>query len=122
MTATIVYFVPMEKLPNRVRAMRKQAGMTLVEVGEALGLTHTHISNIERGVRKLDLDTMEKLARVLRCSVADFLTEDHFPYRNSPLQQVVVDNMAQMDERDQQRIADITTTFVPEPRRDGTND
>lgn len=122
MTATIVYFVPMEKLPNRVRAMRKQAGMTLVEVGEELGLTHTHISNIERGVRKLDLDTMEKLARVLRCSVADFLTEEHFPHRNSPLQQVVVDNMAQMDERDQQRIADITTTFVPEPRRDGTND
>jgi len=122
MTATILYFVPMDKLPNRVRAMRKQAGMTLVEVGEALGLTHTHISNIERGVRKLDLDTMEKLARVLKCTVADFLTDQHFPHRNNPIQQAVVDNMEQMDERDQQRIADISSTFVPEPRHYGTND
>lgn len=122
MTATILYFVPMDKLPNRVREMRKKAGMTLEEVGEKLGLTHTHLSNIERGHRKLDLATMEKLARVLRCSVADFLTDDHFPDRLNYQEQQILDDLRRMDDSDRNRVADIARTFAPEPRRTGTND
>lgn len=115
MSAIILPFIPMDKLPNRVRAMRKNAGMTLVEVADAMGLTHTHISNIERGVRKLDLDTMERLARVLGCSVSDFLTDDHFPGRLSSQEQAVIDSMRRMDMGDRNRVADIASTFAPEP-------
>ena len=114
MTATILYFVPMDKMPNRLRAMRKKAGLTLVEVGERMGLTHTHLSNMERGVRKLDLETMEKLARILDCTVADFLRDDHFPDRLSSQEQAVIDNLRRMEEGDRNRVADIASTFAQE--------
>jgi len=104
----------MDKLPNRLRAMRKQANMTLVQLGEHMGMTHTHLSNMERGVRKLDLETMERLARILNCSVADFLTDDHFPNRLSAQEQSVIDNMRRMESGDRNRVADIASTFAPE--------
>lgn len=115
MTATILYFIPMDKLPNRLRAMRKKAGMTLVQLGEQIGLTHTHLSNMERGHRKLDLETMEKLARILDCSVADFLTEDHFPYRLSAEEAKLIAEVRRMDAGDRHRLADIASAFAPEP-------
>lgn len=114
MPAIILHFIPMDKLPNRLRAMRKQANMTLVQLGERMGMTHTHLSNMERGVRKLDLETMERLARILNCSVADFLTDDHFPNRLSAQEQAVIDNMRRMESGDRNRVADIASTFAPE--------
>ncbi|MET0371716.1 MAG: helix-turn-helix transcriptional regulator [Sphingobium sp.] len=40
-------------LPNNLRKMRRKAGLTLVQLGKHIGLSHAHLSNMERGVRKL---------------------------------------------------------------------
>ncbi|MBT9446094.1 MAG: helix-turn-helix transcriptional regulator [Hyphomonadaceae bacterium] len=46
-------------------AARKDAGFTQVELAEALGKPQNWISNVERGVRRLDVIEFVTLARAL---------------------------------------------------------
>lgn len=114
-TAQIIKFIPMDKLPNRLREHRKAAHLSQEELGERLGLTHTHISNLERGKRKMTLLLMEALARELDIAVVDLLSDEHNPHRLSPQETELLAASRQMDDRDRQRLNDIARTFVPEP-------
>lgn len=68
---------PIDQLPNRVRAYRKRAGMTLAQVAKAMNMTEGHISNIERGDRELTAPVMIRLAGILDCKAADLLAAEH---------------------------------------------
>jgi transcriptional regulator with XRE-family HTH domain len=69
---------------TRIRELRKQAGLTQAELGEAVGLHQTQIGNLENGSRNLTLEWARRIARVLDCSVADLLGEDDNPDRLTP--------------------------------------
>jgi transcriptional regulator with XRE-family HTH domain len=58
----------------RVRSLRDARGLTQAELGEALALTQSNISAIERGGRGVTIHQAVKLARALRVSVDELLT------------------------------------------------
>lgn len=62
---------PMSK--NRVREIRQAHGMTLEKLAEVAGLSHTHLSRIENGKRGLTIPMAEKLAKVMKTSVAEII-------------------------------------------------
>jgi transcriptional regulator with XRE-family HTH domain len=67
----------MQRFGEKLRALRKQHGMTLEELALALGLTtHSHLSNIESGRKKPSLELAIKIADFFKVTV-DQLVRDN---------------------------------------------
>ena len=67
----------MQRFGEKVRALRKQQGMTLKQLAEALGLTtHSHLSNIKTGRKQPSLELTIKIADLFEVTV-DQLVRDN---------------------------------------------
>lgn len=62
------------ELAEKIRLMRKKAGLTQKEVADKLGITYQSYGQYERGVRKPKYESIQRLATVLNCDIAEFLT------------------------------------------------
>jgi transcriptional regulator with XRE-family HTH domain len=62
-------------LVDLVRALRLKAGLTQTEVAERLGVTQSHVSDVERGSRRLDVIELGDLARICGTSLPDVVAE-----------------------------------------------
>lgn len=60
---------------NRLRELRKKAGLTLQEVAEAAGTTNQMVGMLERGERKLTVEWLERFAPILGVKPPDILAE-----------------------------------------------
>ena len=58
---------------NRLKILRKQAGLTQVELAKKAGLSQAHIANIENGKRDIDFGAAIKLARALNIKACELL-------------------------------------------------
>lgn len=58
----------------RVRALRDERGLTQAKLADALGLTQSNVSAMERGDRGLTIHQAVKLARILHVTVDELLT------------------------------------------------
>lgn len=68
---------------NRLRQLRKDAGLTQQQLAERTGFNQDRISNYENGRRPMRLIEMRVLAREIGCSVADLLDDQDNPERLS---------------------------------------
>ena len=59
-----------------LREKRESKGMTTEALGERIGVTGAMIRQIERGSRTLSLVLAAEIAKVLNCSVLDFLDDN----------------------------------------------
>ncbi len=57
------------KIGSRIRIQREYIGLTQEELAEACGLSASFIGHIERGSRKMSLESLYKLASVLACHI-----------------------------------------------------
>lgn len=62
---------------QRIRQLRKQQGISQEELGFRANLHSTHIGMIERGVKNISIETIEKLSGALGISVS-FLFDDKY--------------------------------------------
>lgn len=58
-----------------IKEIRKKRNITQAELAAMIHKTPAAVSRYETGDRKLDLDTAARIARALRCTVEDLLTE-----------------------------------------------
>ena len=64
-----------EALGRRVRMQRKLLGITQEELSERVGVSCSYIGLIERGDRKLSIETLVSLAEALRISCDNLLQD-----------------------------------------------
>lgn len=69
----------MEKQPNRVCELRKMRGLTQTELATLVGTSQSHIANIEKGLRDIDINLLIRLARALRVKAYEILPEEEQP-------------------------------------------
>lgn len=62
-------------LGARLRALRKDAGLTLRDLAEALGISTSAVSQIERGVRRPSVSRLLAIVQVLGRPLADVFDE-----------------------------------------------
>ena len=62
-----------EELVRRLRQVRKDAGLSQIEVAKRLGCRQTFISKMECGGRRIDVAELLLLLRVYEVEPADFL-------------------------------------------------
>ncbi|MDD5999884.1 MAG: helix-turn-helix transcriptional regulator [Lachnospiraceae bacterium] len=55
---------------NRIQTRRKQKGYTQEQMAEALDFSVGFVSQVERGVTKLSLDSLADVAEFLECSIS----------------------------------------------------
>ena len=61
-------------LGKRIQARRKICNFTQENLAEKISVTVGYISQIERGITKVNLDTLSKIAESLNCELSEFLT------------------------------------------------
>jgi ribosome-binding protein aMBF1 (putative translation factor) len=59
---------------QNLREARQQAGLTQLQIAEAAGRERSYISDVERGLHNITMDTMVELAHVVGRDVTDLLT------------------------------------------------
>lgn len=57
----------------RLREIRQARGLTMKELGEAIGVTESAIGLYENGRRKPDYNKLSQIAQVLNCSIDDLV-------------------------------------------------
>jgi transcriptional regulator with XRE-family HTH domain len=62
-----------EWLPTRLRLLRAQQGLTLVQAAEKIGIGRDTLSDLERGRRHPVMPTLSKIARGYSVPVEDLL-------------------------------------------------
>ncbi len=66
--------VDYQTIGRRIKDKRKALHQTQDHLAEALGVSVGYISQIERGVTKVNLDTLSKIATHLSCELSELLT------------------------------------------------
>lgn len=64
------------ELGKKIRARRKELGMTQEELAEKLGVGHQALSRIEQGHMAPKMDRLPLIAKNLKCTVADLFRVD----------------------------------------------
>ncbi len=59
---------------GRIKTKRKAAGKTQEQLAEKLSVTVGYVSQIERGVTKISLDTLSEICSILNCDMSFFIT------------------------------------------------
>ena len=57
--------VQAERIGSRIRRLRHARGLTLVQVAESAELSHPFLSQLERGLARPSIGSLEKIARAL---------------------------------------------------------
>lgn len=63
------------RLGQKIRARRKELGMTQEQLAEKLGIGHQALSRIEQGHMAPKMDRLPLLADALKCTVSDLFRE-----------------------------------------------
>lgn len=67
-----------KKIGSCIKKMRMQKGISQIELAKAIGVSQTHMSNIENGNTGISLWTAVKISRILDCSIEQFADEERF--------------------------------------------
>jgi len=61
---------------NRIRQLRRAKGLTVEDLAERLGISHGHLSRIERQARGLSIELAREVAKAMNVTVAEVLGID----------------------------------------------
>ncbi|MCM1161020.1 MAG: helix-turn-helix domain-containing protein [Roseburia sp.] len=67
---------------NRIQSKRKSKNLTQEQMAEHLDVTAGYISQIERGVTKINLDMLSSISEYLECDIVDFILGCNYPSIN----------------------------------------
>ncbi|MEK3705476.1 helix-turn-helix transcriptional regulator [Paenibacillus sp. FSL R7-0198] len=73
-----------ESVGRRIRELRKAKGWTQEQLAEAAGLHYSYIGGVERGVRNISLETLEKIICAFNIPAIEiFKFEESTEYRKA---------------------------------------
>lgn len=102
---------------SRIKMKRKSMGMTQEQLAESLSVTVGYVSQLERGVTKINLEMLSEISLRLNSDIAFFVTgvskgQDVY------LQDEIVEKYGQLNKTDKQIILEIMDILI-EKRENG---
>ncbi|WP_082485060.1 helix-turn-helix domain-containing protein [Rathayibacter sp. Leaf296] len=67
---------PVSRPGSRIRALRRARGLTLVQLAERADLSHPFLSQVERGLARPSMSSLERIALALGSSAVELLVDD----------------------------------------------
>jgi transcriptional regulator with XRE-family HTH domain len=77
--------VQAERIGTRIRRLRHARGLTLVQLAESAELSHPFLSQLERGLARPSIGSLEKIARALGSSQVELLAGDDAARHPAPV-------------------------------------
>ena len=100
-------------LGRNVRRARLEAGFSQKRVADAVGMSRAAIATIEAGKQRIWVDTLAKLAHVLRVPVSDFFDEAPKPAPGGlTIKQQLADKLGCTPKKAQEILDQINRPFV----------
>lgn len=65
---------PRKQFGERVKELRKKAGLSQEELSFRSGIHRTYIGSVERGEQNVSVDNIYKIAKALNVSLKDFFS------------------------------------------------
>lgn len=87
-----------ENIGKRVARLRKQHKLTQTQLADRIGITSKHLSEIERGVTGISIDTQIELSSFLNCSIDYLIKGDDFKSIDSMIPDSIVSILKSNDE------------------------
>lgn len=86
---------------NRIKEFRKACGKTQQDLAADIYVSAGYISQIERGLTKVNLETLSEIADILNCDIAELISMSNF-HHCDPLKDDLADliNQLNIEERD----------------------
>ncbi len=66
----------MKRFGEKLRTVRKQHGLTLIQLGDMLGVHHSHIGRIEQGYKRPSIDLVLKISRIFDVSIDQLMKDE----------------------------------------------
>lgn len=63
-----------EKLGKQIAKLRKSVGITQGQLAEKIEVTQAYLGHIEQGIKSPSLETLEKIARILKVQIKDLFS------------------------------------------------
>ena len=89
-----------ENIGKRIAMLRKYHKLTQAQLAELIGSTSKHISEIERGVTGISIDTQVLLGEQLHCSLDYLIKGDNFKTVDSLLPTGVLEILQSKNEKE----------------------
>ena len=83
----------------RIRALRKERGLTVAELAEMVSISVPHMSGVERGIKNLNNHLLERIAEALSVHPSDLITSEEMAQASR-----VTKLMASLSIEDQDRV------------------
>lgn len=100
------------KLGKRIRTLREKRGLTQEALAEKSETSSQYISALERGLKNVTFDMLEKVANGLGVELITLFSFDSS--NDQPSKQALKKLIEQADERDTRKIAKIITILTNE--------
>lgn len=89
-----------ENIGRRIAKLRKQQNLTQAELAELICASSKHISEIERGVTGISIDTQVMLAEKLSCSLDYLIKGEEYKSVDTLLPSGIVSILQSQDEKE----------------------
>ncbi len=99
---------------RRIKQMRKNLGRTQEDLADYMRVSVGYVSQIERGVTKINLDTLSNISNFLGCEVADFLS-NATTVKNGYLSKELEEIYAQLTREQKQIVLKVAEMLIGVP-------
>lgn len=106
-------------LGKRIATLRKEQGLSQVQLGEMLGVSQQKISHIEVGRSRVPLSLLPSLARALAVSVEELLGEERKPGKRGPAPKLQrqLERISRLPRAKQRFVTEMLDTVLQQPGR-----
>jgi transcriptional regulator with XRE-family HTH domain len=103
----------LKAIGHRIKQAREAKGLTQAQLAEKVGLSVSHISVIERGIKTPKLETLVDILNVLKVD-ANFVLTDVLSISNEIVSSFLFDRLSAMPEAHQKMILRVLDTLIEE--------
>lgn len=103
--------VDFQLIGSRIKTTRKQAGRTQEWLAEKIDVSVGYISQLERGITKISLDTLAEISSVLGGDMA-YLVSGTAKAQNTYLEKEISESFSLLSERDKKIIINLIRSMI----------
>lgn len=103
--------VDYELIGKRIKEARKKRAMTQERLAEELGVSIGYVSQLERGITKISLNTLAAISGILNCDMGELVTGSSVR-RNDYLGDELSERIELLDNRERKLLLDLINSIL----------
>lgn len=103
----------LKAIGQRIKLAREESGLTQEQLAERVGLSASHISVIERGIKSPRLETLVEILNILNVD-ANYILTDVLSVSNEIVSSLLSNKLSALPKNHQKKILRVLDTLIQE--------